>query len=65
LPTGALVNLPAIFIIILITILLVVGIRESAKVNNVIVAIKLMIIVVFILAGVWFVKASNRVTPSM
>ncbi len=64
-PTGALVNLPAIFIIIiLITILLVVGIRESAKVNNVIVAIKLMIIVVFILAGVWFVKASNWVTPS-
>ena len=63
-PTGALVNLPAIFIIILITILLVVGIRESAKVNNVIVAIKLVIIVVFILAGVWFVKASNWVTPS-
>ena len=63
-PTGALVNLPAIFIIILITILLVVGIRELAKVNNVIVAIKLVIIVVFILAGVWFVKASNWVTPS-
>ena len=63
-PTGALVNLPAIFIIILITILLVVGIRKLAKVNNVIVAIKLMIIVVFILAGVWFVKASNWVTPS-
>jgi hypothetical protein len=63
-PPGALFNLPAIFIIILITILLVVGIRESAKVNNVIVAIKLVIIVVFILAGVWFVKASNWVTPS-
>jgi APA family basic amino acid/polyamine antiporter len=63
-PTGALVNLPAIFIIILITILLVVGIRESAKVNNVIAAIKLVIIVVDILAGVWFVKASNWVTPS-
>ena len=46
------------------TILLVVGVRESAKVNNVIVAIKLVIIVVFILAGVWFVKTSNWVTPS-
>ncbi|HEY8009224.1 MAG TPA: amino acid permease [Methylocella sp.] len=63
-PTGALVNLPAIFIIILISILLVVGIRESAKVNNVIVAIKLVIIVVFVLTGVWFVKASNWVTLS-
>jgi APA family basic amino acid/polyamine antiporter len=48
----------------LITILLVVGVRESAKVNNIIVAIKLVIIVVFILAGVWFVKTSNWVTPS-
>ena len=48
----------------MITILLVVGIGESAKVNNVIVAIKLVIIVVFVLAGVWFVKASNWVTPS-
>jgi Amino acid permease len=63
-PTDALVNLPAMFIIVLITILLVVGIRESAKVNNAIVTIKLVIIVVFILAGVWSVKTSNWVTPS-
>jgi APA family basic amino acid/polyamine antiporter len=33
-------------------------------VNNAIVTIKLVIIVVFILAGVWFVKTSNWVTPS-
>ena len=63
-PTDALVNLPAMFIIVLITILLVVGIRELAKVNNAIVTIKLVIIVVFILAGVWFIKTSNWVTPS-
>jgi len=63
-PTGALINLPAIFVIVLISILLVIGIKESAKVNNVIVAIKLVIIVAFILAGVWFVKTSNWVTPS-
>jgi basic amino acid/polyamine antiporter, APA family len=30
-PTGALVNLPAIFIILVLTVLLVVGIKESAK----------------------------------
>jgi APA family basic amino acid/polyamine antiporter len=63
-PTDALVNLPAMFIIVLITILLVVGVRETANVNNAIVTIKLVIIVVFILAGVWFVKTSNWVTPS-
>ncbi|MGC2222605.1 MAG: hypothetical protein WA624_09670 [Methylocella sp.] len=44
----------------MITILLVVGIRESAKVNNAIVTIKLVIIVVFILAGVWSVKTYCR-----
>jgi len=62
-PTGALVNLPAMLIIVVITLLLVLGIRESAKVNNIIVAIKLAIVVLFILAGVWFVKTSNWVTP--
>jgi APA family basic amino acid/polyamine antiporter len=62
--TGALINLPAVFIIVVVSILLVVGIKESAKVNNVIVAIKLLIIVAFILAGVWFVTTSNWVTPS-
>src|SRR6202045_407941 len=62
--TGALVNLPAMFIIVVITLLLVLGIRESAKVNNIIVAIKLAIVVLFILAGVWFVKTSNWVTIS-
>jgi APA family basic amino acid/polyamine antiporter len=62
--TGALINLPAIFIILAVSILLVIGIKESAKVNNAIVAVKLVIIVAFILAGVWFVKASNWVTPS-
>jgi APA family basic amino acid/polyamine antiporter len=62
--TGALINLPAIFIIVAVSILLVIGIKESAKVNNAIVAVKLVIIVAFILAGVWLVKASNWVTPT-
>ena len=56
--------LPAVFIILAVTALLVVGIKESAKVNNAIVAVKLVIIVLFILAGVWFVKTSNWVTAS-
>ena len=38
-------------VIVAVTALLVVGIHESARVNNVIVAIKLVIIVLFIVAA--------------
>jgi APA family basic amino acid/polyamine antiporter len=62
--TGALVNVPAVVIILLAAALLVVGIRESAKVNNVIVLIKLAIIVLFIGAGVWYVDSANWVTST-
>jgi basic amino acid/polyamine antiporter, APA family len=62
--TGALVNLPAVFVIVVVTALLVVGVKESAQVNNTIVALKLAIVVAFIVAGVWFVKSSNWVTAS-
>jgi APA family basic amino acid/polyamine antiporter len=56
--TGALFNLPAFLIIAFITGLLVVGIRESATVNVVIVFLKITIILVFIGVGVFFVKPS-------
>jgi APA family basic amino acid/polyamine antiporter len=62
--TGALVNLPAIVIVLVLTVLLVVGIKEAAWFNNIIVVIKLAIVVLFIVAGVWFVKTSNWVTAS-
>src|SRR5579862_8220735 len=42
--TGALINLPAMAIIVGISALLVVGVRESARTNDVIVAVKLVII---------------------
>ncbi|MGQ0445466.1 MAG: amino acid permease, partial [Beijerinckiaceae bacterium] len=61
--TGAVVNIPAVLIILVVTILLVTGIKESAQVNNTIVAVKLAIVVLFILAGVWFVDTANWVTP--
>jgi APA family basic amino acid/polyamine antiporter len=54
--TGALLNLPAFFIIALITTLLVKGVRESASVNVVIVFLKITIILIFIGAGVSFIK---------
>ncbi|PNG25256.1 amino acid permease [Methylocella silvestris] len=60
--TGAFVNAPAVAIVLALTALLVVGVNESAKVNNIIVAIKLTIIVIFILAGLSSVSTANWVT---
>lgn len=45
------INLPAIFVCLALTVLLVVGVSESAKFNNVIVAIKVSVIVAFIVIG--------------
>ena len=54
--TGAALNLPAALIIALITYILVRGIKESATVNSVIVFLKIGIILVFIGAGLFFIK---------
>jgi APA family basic amino acid/polyamine antiporter len=56
---GAIVNLPAILIVLAITTLLVVGIRESARFNAVMVAIKIAAVLFFIFAGFSFVKPEN------
>lgn len=56
---GGIVNLPAILIILLITIILFRGVKESSTVNNVIVGIKLIIIILFIILAVGHVKPSN------
>jgi APA family basic amino acid/polyamine antiporter len=49
--TGAIINLPAMFIVSLCSMLLYVGIRESAKFNNAIVVIKLTVLSLFIVFG--------------
>ena len=60
--TGALINLPAMIVSAALTGLLVIGVHESARVNNVIVAIKLAIILVFIVAAAPFVSTAHWVT---
>lgn len=57
--TGAIVNLPAVLIIILMTSLLVVGIRESAKLNNIIVLVKIAVILLFIGFGISYIVPDN------
>jgi APA family basic amino acid/polyamine antiporter len=56
---GAVINLPAAIIVLFITGLLVVGVRESARFNAVMVAIKLVAVLFFIAAGFTFVKPEN------
>ncbi|HEU5303624.1 MAG TPA: amino acid permease, partial [Gemmatimonadales bacterium] len=57
--TGSLFNLPAMFIVLLASTILVVGIRESAKANNVMVILKLAVVVLFILFGLQYVTPDN------
>jgi APA family basic amino acid/polyamine antiporter len=57
--TGALVNLPASFVIVLATAILVVGIRESAAVNNFIVTLKVGIILIIVAYGLTKIVPSN------
>ncbi|THD75307.1 MAG: amino acid permease [Phenylobacterium sp.] len=52
-------NLPALIIIGLVTLLLIRGVTESATVNNIIVAIKLTVVIAFIVIGVRYVHPAN------
>jgi APA family basic amino acid/polyamine antiporter len=56
---GGIVNLPAILIIGIITGLLILGVRESATVNNAIVLVKLSVVLLFIYLGVSHVNPVN------
>lgn len=57
--TQALFNLPAALVVAVVTVLLVLGIRESANFNNIIVVIKLVVILLFIGFGMWFIRFEN------
>lgn len=59
--TQAVCNLPAALIVGVITVLLVLGIRESATFNNTIVVIKVGVILLFIGFGMWYVDKANWV----
>jgi basic amino acid/polyamine antiporter, APA family len=58
-PPVGVINLPAVIIVLLIMVLLVVGIRESARFNAVMVATKLVAVLFFLAAGVAYVKPEN------
>jgi APA family basic amino acid/polyamine antiporter len=59
---GGLINLPAIFIIIAMSIVLIIGISESARLNGAIVALKVFIVLLVIGLGFAYVNQAN-LTP--
>ena len=55
----AVFNLPAVIITVLVSTLLVIGIQESARVNAVIVVVKVAVVLLVIAAGAAFVNTAN------
>jgi APA family basic amino acid/polyamine antiporter len=56
---GGIVNLPAVVLVLLLTILLVVGIKESAVFNNIIVFVKVTVVFLVIGFGLMYVNPAN------
>jgi len=57
--TGAVLNVPAMIIVALVTILLIIGISESAGFNNMVVIIKLTVVFLFIGFGMAYINREN------
>jgi basic amino acid/polyamine antiporter, APA family len=55
----AVCNFPAMFIVACLTVLLVIGIRETANFNSLMVIIKVSVVIMFIGLGFMFVKSGN------
>jgi APA family basic amino acid/polyamine antiporter len=57
--SGGIIDVPAIVITLLITWILYIGIRESAKINNIIVLVKIAVILLFVFLGVRHIDLAN------
>ena len=56
---GGVINLPAVFIVVLVSLLLIKGTQESAVVNTVIVVLKVAVVLVFIILGWRYINKAN------
>ena len=56
---GGIINLPAVFIIVLMSLLLIKGTKESAFVNSIIVMIKIAVVLTFIILGWQYINNDN------
>jgi APA family basic amino acid/polyamine antiporter len=57
--SGSIINFPAVFIVGIVTAFLIGGVRQSALVNNIIVAIKVGVILLFVGFGISYIDVSN------
>jgi len=57
--TGAIINVPAVLIVLAMTWVLYVGVRESARANTLMVTLKVAIIVIVVIAGLKFIDMAN------
>jgi len=57
--TGAILNVPAVFVVALMSTILVIGIKESAKVNNLIVILKVAIVLLVVAVGLGHINTAN------
>ena len=62
--TGALLNVPAMLVVLLTSSLLAIGTRESARFNDIIVLLKLAVVVAFIALGIGAVDHHNWITAA-
>ncbi len=58
---SGMINLPAVFIVVIISLVLIKGMRESAFVNTIIVVLKLSVVLIFICLGWKYINPSNYV----
>jgi APA family basic amino acid/polyamine antiporter len=58
-PTGAIINVPAMLIVAFLTYICYIGIKQSATFNSVIVAIKVTVVLLFIIFGLSFINTAN------
>lgn len=56
---GGIINLPAIFIVLLLSLLLIRGTKESASMNNFLVVLKVAVVIIFIVLGWSFINEAN------
>jgi len=59
--TGAFINFPAVCIVVVLTALLIIGIKETVKFNNITVIIKIVVVLLFIGFGISHIHPQNWV----
>lgn len=54
--TGSVVNVPAVLIVAVLTTLLSIGVKESARFNNAAVAVKISVLLIFVAYGIYYAR---------